>query len=954
MFEKYIGQNHIKDLLSKFVEYSKSSTTPLQHMLITGGSGLGKALPLDTLILTNNGFIKNKDIKVGDYVIDPFGKQVKVLGVYPQGLRQCYKLTFIDGRTIEADENHLWEIFNRQYDDTPMVFTTAFLYKMMQGRNKMFYKQCRVRLFNGRYGIKKDFIIHPYLLGVLLGDGILSRGCSWCKPDIEIVEKIKLLIHNDYKINKHDYENKCPIFIVVRKDGKHSDNIYINELRRLNLMNTNSVNKFIPEEYFHCSYEQRLELLRGLLDTDGHITKDGSLEYSTSSVVLAKQVQSLVWSLGYRCSVVKRKTRCNGKWFESYRLHIVGEDRNNLFSLKRKKSEHQAQVQIKDLLITKIEKVDKKETQCIYVDSNEHLYIAENYITTHNTTLATTISKELGVKCVSLLATNASEDDLIKAICNLSDKDILFIDECLSGDTEVLTENGYIRLDKLTTETRVAQWNNGVIEFVYPERIVKKYTKKVYELPIKDNMILYQTEHHRNLIYDKQSKTNKVKYPSQLTSAHSIICSGKIKDKHNKLTLLEKLIIMTQADGSVNDKNVAGIPVTFSISLSKQRKIKYLNSLIKLDINNSFKIREVKGAKAHDNVKSMKRWLYNLPKTSKDYKLLANWFTLTDFDLSKANEFLKNIFIWDSADYATGKVYCTTEKANAEFVYQVMVLAGYTPYISKQIDKRGYKTHYRVYMPDKTRKLSLQHIHEKRKLIDWNDYMYCITVPSTFFIVKKDGYTFVTGNCHALNKKLIEILFPIISEHILYTKYQGVMTRFRVSNFTIIGATTHEGKLPTALLNRFTVTLNLKPYTESELTAMTKLYLGQYKADDTMLNAIVNMSKGVPRIITNITNSVKIYLKSLGKDTLEQKDLKMIQMFLGVNEIGLNNVDFEILRYLSKVKSASLKTLANVLSIEAINIEQVHEPYLIKLGFIERSSAGRTITDAGRKYLVDK
>lgn len=217
-----------------------------------------------------------------------------------------------------------------------------------------------------------------------------------------------------------------------------------------------------------------------------------------------------------------------------------------------------------------------------------------------------------------------------------------------------------------------------------------------------------------------------------------------------------------------------------------------------------------------------------------------------------------------------------------------------------------------------------------------------------------DGDLIFLDEAQSLNKKLIEILFPIISEHILYTKYQGVMTRFRVSNFTIIGATTHEGKLPTALLNRFTVTLNLKPYTENELTAMTKLYLGQYTANDTMLKAIVNMSKGVPRIITNITNSVKVYLKSLGKDTLEQKDLKMIQMFLGVNDIGLNNVDFEILRYLSKVKSASLKTLASVLSIEAINIEQIHEPYLIKLGFIERSSAGRTITDAGRKYLIDK
>ena len=89
---------------------------------------------------------------------------------------------------------------------------------------------------------------------------------------------------------------------------------------------------------------------------------------------------------------------------------------------------------------------------------------------------------------------------------------------------------------------------------------------------------------------------------------------------------------------------------------------------------------------------------------------------------------------------------------------------------------------------------------------------------------------------HALNKKLIEILFPIISEHILYTKYQGVMTRFRVSNFTIIGATTHEGKLPTALLNRFTVTLNLKPYEKSELTDITKLYLKDLTSHKYVLN----------------------------------------------------------------------------------------------------------------------
>ena len=567
------------------------------------------------------------------------------------------------------------------------------------------------------------------------------------------------------------------------------------------------------------------------------------------------------------------------------------------------------------------------------------------------TVLSNEIAKALGTNFKALLATTASDADIIEAVCSMQDKDILFIDECLSGDTKVLTENGYVRLDKLTTETRVAQWNNGVIEFVYPERIIKKYAEKVYELPIKDNMVLYQTEHHRNLIYDKQSKINKVKYPSQLTSAHSVICSGKIKDKHNKLTLLEKLIIMTQADGSVNDKNVAGIPVTFSISLSKQRKIKYLNSLVKLDIDNYFKIREVKGSKAHENVKSIRRWLYNLPKTSKDYKLLSNWFTLTDFDLSKANEFLKNIFIWDSADYATGKVYCTTEKANAEFVYQVMVLAGYTPYISKQVDKRGYKTHYRVYMPYKTRKLSLQHIHEKRKLIDWNDYMYCITVPSTFFIAKKDGYTFVTGNCHALNKKATEVLFPVMAEGILYARYKGTVQRFKVSKFTIIGATDRVGLLNPALLNRFQLSLNLKPYTIEEFSQLIKIHTKGFEISDSMCILICKLCKGVPRILINIINSIKIYLKSINKTKLEKEDLDAVREFLGVDELGLNDIDITLLKYLNDNNTASLQTLASVCGCLATNIENLHEPYLLRLGFIKKESAGRSITQSGRDYL---
>ena len=568
--------------------------------------------------------------------------------------------------------------------------------------------------------------------------------------------------------------------------------------------------------------------------------------------------------------------------------------------------------------------------------------------------LVNEIAKEFGVKCTSLLATSMSENDLIKAICDSSDCDLIFLDECLSGDTEVLTESGYTRLDELTANTRVAQWNDGNIEFVYPSRIVKKYAHKVYELPILDNMTLYQTEHHRNIVFDRQVKKLKVKYPNQLTGSQSIICAGKVKDEGKKLTLLEKLIIMTQADGAVNGKNKAGIPVTFSIALSKKRKVKYLHTLIKEDKENLYKFREVIGRKANRNIKALKRWLYNLPKTTKSYKLLSNWFNLNNFDLSKANDFLDNIFVWDAADYDYGKVYCTTEKANAEFVYQVMVLAGYTPHISKQIDRRGYKTHYRVYMSRRIRKLSLQHIHETRKLINWNDYMYCITVPSTFFVARKDGYTFITGNCHSLSKKATEILFPIMAEGILYARYKGAMRRFKVSKFTIIGATDRPGLLNPALLNRFQLSLNLKPYTTEEFSQLIRLHMKGFDISDDMCIKVSALCKDVPRILINIVNSIKIYLKSIGKTKLEEQDLATVREFLGVDELGLDTTDLIMLKYLFNNAFASLQTLASVCGCLTTNIENLHEPYLIKLGFVTKDMRGRRLTQAGWDYVVAK
>ena len=81
---------------------------------IAGERGAGKALSVNEKILTPNGWAKNGEIKIGDYVIGSNGKKTKVLGTYPQGLKDIYEVTFIDGTSVKCDIDHIWTVFNRK------------------------------------------------------------------------------------------------------------------------------------------------------------------------------------------------------------------------------------------------------------------------------------------------------------------------------------------------------------------------------------------------------------------------------------------------------------------------------------------------------------------------------------------------------------------------------------------------------------------------------------------------------------------------------------------------------------------------------------------------------------------------------------------------------------------------------------------------------------------------
>lgn len=359
--DKLLGYSTSFPTLDKFL----SGLCPGRLYILAARPGLGKGISLDCNILTPTGWVKNKDIKLGDEVIGRDGKLTKVIGVYPQPLQKCYKISLKDGREIVCDAPHEWTVYSSKWGKE-RTLTAEELYNKMQ---RVRY-QGRISLprFTGDYGIEKDFVIPPYIMGVLIGDGCLTRALCYCKPSKKVFDKVKSFMPEGTEI-KFESNNKT-----VQLNKWYEALEYIRNIG----LNTQSYNKFIPEEYFHSSKEQRELLFQGLMDTDGYNTGTG-YEYSTTSEKLAKDVQQLAWSLGYNCRIVSRMGRyvkdgVRKETRTNYKVHITW---------------------VKPLTIMKVEEVEPIPTQCIHVDNEDKLFVIEDYLVTHNSSLAFQIAENI-------------------------------------------------------------------------------------------------------------------------------------------------------------------------------------------------------------------------------------------------------------------------------------------------------------------------------------------------------------------------------------------------------------------------------------------------------------------------------------------------------------------------------------------------------------------------------
>ena len=365
----------------------------IEFMIASGGKcilademGLGKQLAVDTKILTEKGWIEIGDIKIGDIVFGRDGKKTKVTGVYPQGVNPLYEMMLSDGSSCLCGLEHQWSVRDKNMvkrNQGWKVLTTKELLKRKllanDGKSRYMIPFC-----SPPKTAKKDFLIKPYTLGALLGDGCLNGTSiliSIPKEKEIILEKIKRE-HPEYDYVKSKNPS-CPQFRFTKRN-KNNINYLKREIIRFNL-NIKSKERFIPEDYKTSSVEQRLDMLKGLMDTDGSNSR-GRVTFHTCSERLAYDVSEIVKSLGGNA-----KIRVYDRSKEQKPIEFQVNVRSYLF-LPFSKNIYKAK-NLKLALyggkngryIKSLKYKEDKEAICISVDNKESLYVIQDYIVTHNT-----------------------------------------------------------------------------------------------------------------------------------------------------------------------------------------------------------------------------------------------------------------------------------------------------------------------------------------------------------------------------------------------------------------------------------------------------------------------------------------------------------------------------------------------------------------------------------------
>ena len=371
---------------------------PSDLLILAGRPSMGKAQPLDAKVLTETGWKRMGDLTMGDRLASQDGRPSMIRGIFPQGPKQIFRVTFSDGRSTECCADHLWRVHYRDWE-VPRVLSTG---EVAQKLTRVRYRgRLWIDPFLGDFGSDAALPVDPWVLGALIGDAKLSGGSAvFSTADGSMVEELEARLGSNFAVRAAGgYEHRIVQAEPHRRKGVQgvSSNPLKEALIDLGLWDVRSEAKFVPAQYLGASRSDRIALLRGLIDTDGWVERWGSIRFSTSSRRLADDVQTLVRSLGGVCTISSRSPTYSYKGERrdgqtAYVCNIQHPDPSLFTGLERKRARLADRRRQKRLTFASIVPTRIAEAQCLAVTHPERTYVTDDFIVTHNTALATNIA----------------------------------------------------------------------------------------------------------------------------------------------------------------------------------------------------------------------------------------------------------------------------------------------------------------------------------------------------------------------------------------------------------------------------------------------------------------------------------------------------------------------------------------------------------------------------------
>jgi len=362
----------------------------------------GRAQPVSSPVLTPDGFKEIGSLEVGDLVIGSDGHPTPVLGVYPQGRKEVFRVSAQDGASTLCCGEHLWQVFtasDRRRGKPGRVLET----KEMIGRLRSAHQhRFELPVLSSPVELpERDVPVDPYALGLLLGDGCLTCTTTptFATADPELAEAL------EERLDGIELKQKSRVDYVLRNETGHRGGVItVNPvtaaLRELGLAGTGSATKFVPDAYKFNSPAVRLGVLQGLLDSDGgpvvQSNRTCRIQYTTCSPRLSEDVVYLVRSLGGLAYARRRKADgrapglARGRQVHHRHDAFVHDIRlpegMEPFRLTRKSDLYRRDGGGRPMrFVHEIEPAGEAETVCIQVAAADSLYVTDDFLVTHNT-----------------------------------------------------------------------------------------------------------------------------------------------------------------------------------------------------------------------------------------------------------------------------------------------------------------------------------------------------------------------------------------------------------------------------------------------------------------------------------------------------------------------------------------------------------------------------------------